>query len=177
MKKLLYILILGLIIFSCNKMRPLGFVEWVENKENGLRKDKTIGNYRFEIQYCPEDYLLIRRGNFNSLNSAEKNKNESSLCFIFRIERLSEKDDHSIFQFINETNFSLISKTDTIRSSMVLYENNFNISSTESYSVYFDSVWLNNDIRFVYNDDVLTTGPVIFTFKIQDIKGVPELNN
>ena len=177
MKNVFLILILGLVTFSCKKVSPLDYIEWIENQDNGLRKEKTIGDYRFEIQYCPKNYLQIKRGNYDSTSSTEIIKNNSGLCFIFRIERLSDKDNHSLFQLINEANFSLISESDTIRSSMVLYENNFKISSIESYSVYFDVYQIKNDIRFVYQDEVLTTGPVIFSFKIQDIKRIPEINN
>ncbi|MPM26979.1 hypothetical protein SDC9_73484 [bioreactor metagenome] len=178
MKNVIFIFFISLVLCSCNKMSPIDFVKWVENEDNGLRKEKTIGECRFEIQYCPDEYISIKKGSKDiPFTNIDNRETDSGLCFIFRIERLSDNYDPSAFQLINEANFRLMSEADTVGSSMVLYENNFRLSSVESYTVLFDDIQAKNDFRFVYDGQVSMTGPVIFSFKKEDIKRIPEINN
>ena len=60
MKNILSLMIL-ILLCSCSGVSPAEYVKWVEDEENGLRKTKTVGEYEFNIQYCPSSYLEIKR--------------------------------------------------------------------------------------------------------------------
>src|SRR5688500_13376576 len=34
------------------------YVDWIDNKENGFRSEKTIGDLTFMLQYKPHEYIL-----------------------------------------------------------------------------------------------------------------------
>lgn len=175
--KLFIIILICVSMYSCSGVSQAEYVRWVENEENGIRKEKTIGDFTFNIQYCPADYLKIKQGNRDkNINSIAQDE-ELDFSFIFRIVRPADLTDRSVFQLINEFNFSLIQGEDTDRSVLALYENNFNISPIESFTVVFDSKPKNCDFRFVYDGLALGTGPVMFTFKQEDINRIPKPSN
>jgi len=178
MKNILSLMIL-ILLCSCSGVSPAEYVKWVEDEENGLRKTKTVGEYEFNIQYCPSSYLEIKRklDKRDMSPDTEIIDGDSAFSFVFRIIRPAELADRAAFQLINEENFRLVQGGDTCRSDLVLYENNFNISPFESYSVLFDSKSHNCDFRFVYDGLALGTGPIIFSFKQKDVERLPQISN
>ena len=56
-KKLLFLLFSGLLV-ACS-YSPEKYVSWVQNPENGLKKQVQYENFVIDIQHKPTDYMLL----------------------------------------------------------------------------------------------------------------------
>jgi hypothetical protein len=61
-KKLLF-LISPILIISCSKLDQKSYVQWVQDVDNGLHVKKEIGEFVFDIQYLPLDYMWLQYKN------------------------------------------------------------------------------------------------------------------
>ncbi len=71
--QIIYSISVILFISGCRteSLRPMEFVKWVDNKENGLTENIEVGDYVFQIQYRPKEYMAMIEGN-NSAVTAEE---------------------------------------------------------------------------------------------------------
>lgn len=62
-KRIMYFAVLLLMTTSCSgELEPGEYVAWVEDYKNGLHVKKPLGDYVFDIQYKPADYIGLQRG-------------------------------------------------------------------------------------------------------------------
>src|SRR4029077_4471885 len=61
------------------KLPPGEYVRWVQDKENGLKKEKTIENIIFTAQYKPCDYVICEEEQKNSIADSTIKKKRSEL--------------------------------------------------------------------------------------------------
>ncbi len=60
-----YLLVYGLIlgVLSCSQsLSQEEYMAWVEDYENGLHIAKTLGDFSFDLQYKPTQYVLFQEG-------------------------------------------------------------------------------------------------------------------
>ncbi len=69
------------------------YVAWVKNKENGLNKTTEIGNYVFEVQQKPSEYIVVNefKGNTTDKNKILKRVQEIDDLVYFDL-KISLKD-------------------------------------------------------------------------------------
>ncbi len=69
-----------LFLFGCNEksVPSIEYAKWVKDKANGLHQIKEIGNYHFDIQYKPIDFVIVneRKGDVSDKEGLEKRKKE-----------------------------------------------------------------------------------------------------
>ena len=51
-------LVVGMGLFSCS-YSPEKYISWVQNPENGLKKQIEFQNFVVDVQYKPTDYMLL----------------------------------------------------------------------------------------------------------------------
>jgi|SRR6218665_2368292 len=91
-------------ICSCG-LNKEEYVEWVRDEKNGLHQKKIAGNYQYEVQYMPQEYLkLLRHGHQVSREQWEQDTVRSNAqVFSLKItcvndslaQRLKEASDES----------------------------------------------------------------------------------
>ena len=69
-----------LLLFGCNEqsLTSVEYAKWVKDKANGLHQVKEVGNYHFDIQYKPIDFVIVneRKGDVSDKEGFKKRKKE-----------------------------------------------------------------------------------------------------
>lgn len=45
-------------MYPGNRLEPADYVQWVSSPENGLKVTEQVGQYRFQLQYKPADFVI-----------------------------------------------------------------------------------------------------------------------
>ena len=122
------------------KLEPLQYMSWVENKENGLKVEKKIGEITFTLQYKPLEYVALLDLHKEQLNKQELEKKmdeySSLQYFTFQIsadtqQELLKKDVKGADDYANRINYfsfemqkdlKLIENTDTLNCELFHFE-------------------------------------------------------
>ncbi|MGE3823811.1 MAG: hypothetical protein AB7G44_06270 [Bacteroidia bacterium] len=196
------VLLLSVVVFySCsavNKVSPVDYVKWVEDENNGLKRTKEIGDYIFELQYQPLEYMALREvKDINNVTSAEMDsvKNQLSGLDYYKLKIKSVNDAsnplstglgsndkyyYRLEYFANEVknDLSLVNGNDTILCALHHFEYNHNIVPYHTILIGFEN---NAEQKiesrtFIYNDKILGTGAVKFIFDKNDLENIPGLS-
>ncbi len=181
---------------SCNRVQILqagAYSSWVQNPENGLLVKKQIGEIEYSIQYKPLDFVILQ-SNGKAVNKSEaqilKKEFDGMEYFTFRLKSLSENDalnmnsdnegqyNLKLEHFINnvQDDFKLVDGQDTIPCSLCQYERDYGITPYQTFSLGFNKVRNSpHDLRLIYSDQVMGTGPVSITIESGTIKNIPQL--
>lgn len=78
-KKLLPFFLLPVLITfnsSCkSELDKEEYVSWIEDYENGLHVTRDVGEYNFDLQYKPSEYLEIQTAAYTPIGNEEEGKN------------------------------------------------------------------------------------------------------
>ncbi len=205
MKFILYITLFCLACvanYSCNRTNTFASFEqltkYISIPENGLAKEKTVGDITFKLKYLPPDYLIynqldltqtVNRQMIDSLGKRYK----SSVTFLLSIgpdERgnfdITKYGINNYEQFAKQLEQLCFSTRDWIiirddkgnefKPSIVHMEN---INALEKYRnviVVFDTGnYLADNFSFIFSDELFNTGINKFYFKASDINGIPKI--
>jgi len=86
------------------------YVEWVRNEKNGLHQKKTAGDYEYEVQYMPQEYLkLLRLGHQASREQwAQDTARSNAQVFSLKITCVND----SLAQRLKEASYEAKQKRD-----------------------------------------------------------------
>lgn len=196
-KSALYISILLTISCTKTKLDPTGYAQWVENEENGLKVQRKTGNFEFELQYKPADYMvLMEQKKKVTARSLEQRKRELGAMqhYTLKIKALDQTRDIlrsgitderqyyerlEYFMSYMQDDISLVEGTDTLPCLLFHFERNYGLAPYSSMVLAFESDTIKKqqvpDRTFVYNDPVLGTGVVELSIKGRSIANCPAL--
>jgi hypothetical protein len=180
------------ILYSCSevKLKPSEYIDWVNNKENGLILEKTIGEIKYELQYQPADYIIASRGNETIDYDTLKSELQHNQNYCLRISNAKGNTNvmHNVVANQNEylsldyflsyefqNNIHLISAEDTIRCG------NYHFVNTRGMTPYVEMLFSfpmeeNKKERTIYIfDNAFGSGPVQFTFSSNTVSNIPTL--
>lgn len=177
-----------------SELAPEELIAFVENPDNRLRQAREAGDYRFELQYKPSDYVALKetsRAAFSPAEHAERTRELGSIVqFNLRLQHSHEndflsssnEDPQDYFDrleyyslFANE-NMLLVTGSDTLYPSLYHFEHTYNLAPYNTVVLGFEHpAPLSSDLTFIYDDHVLGTGPVKFSLDIQDLEAIPAL--
>lgn len=194
-------LVSAIFFYSCNsvkKVDPIEYIKWVEDENNGLKRTKEIGDYVFELQYQPIDYMALREVNdINNVNRAEmdsiKKQLEALDYYKLKIKSsgdaanplstgLGSNDEYyyRLEYFANEvkTDLSLVNGNDTFYCVLHHFEYNHNIVPYHTILIGFENIRTKEieNRTFIYDDNIFGVGNIKFTFDKTDLKNIPELS-
>lgn len=187
MKKVISVAILIVsVLVSCKiKHDP---VKYAEDKDNGLKKEITIGEVHYTIQYKPADYIVAME-HLDAEAEAERLKqlkgtvwfnisfsiigfNQSPLRYkIAGVDEYTERQDY----FLNEASkdIYLMYGTDTVYVDSYWFENNQNITPYETMIVGFvlpdGDETVKKDMRLSFHDRVYRNGVIKTVIRKEDI--------
>lgn len=198
-RTLIFFFAAALLVWSgCSKkaVDTRTYISWVEDPDNGLRVNKTIGAYSFRFLYQPHDYLALRRLNEFSFNrDSIKNVNEqlgNLQYFVLRIQgenggelmREGIKDDMEYYRRMEyfmgpmQDDLSLIDGKDTLACVLFHFERNYGLAPYNDFLLGFEGSSDSSlicDKTLLYDDYILGTGPVHLTISGKDINNTPIL--
>lgn len=177
------------------------YMRWVEDKENGLKVEKKIGEMTYMAQYKPYDYLSVlelKNETIDDKRLKEKIKNyEGMQYFTFRITAedqqqellrkniASDQEYYSrieYFSFNMQKDFKLIDGKDTLDCELYHYERVYGLAPYATFVLGFpltkDEEKNNRSHRdktIGYTDHVFGSGNIYMTIKGEDLSRVPEL--
>jgi hypothetical protein len=188
---------IGIVLFSgCFETRkPAGeLLKWVEDPENGLRREKTVGDFEIIAQYKPLSYMICSESKNKTLTPDEYGKREKELNGMeyFQVRLKSPSPDPLIYgggdqnvyhmrndflMFGQKDYVYLLRGEDTVSCSMYHFVNYQGLAPYADILLGFpsDTTDLNADRELVYDDQLFGLGPVHFTFTRDEIESVPQL--
>lgn len=184
---------------SCNnRLQPVQYIRYIEDKDNGFRKEKVIDHWVYKVQYKPARYIYLQENRSKDPGQAQMSERAKQLkdWLFFNIYvsndslrtaspiRLMSRDldDYNLildyYLNRNKENISLHIDSTVVYPTVYNYENNYNLSPEDVLVVGFR---LNESLLsghfdkmvLVYDDDFLKTGILRFVFSNSDLKKEP----
>ena len=174
-----------------DKLSPVEYVQWIENKENGLKVSWKDEAYLYELQYQPVEYLAVRQTRSQQITSAALKegvqKRGDLLYFTFKMWDengrgiLSDKDleieNKSSYLLSGlQNDMMLLAGKDTLHCVMLHFESANNLIPYDQCVLAFEPAANDKeDIVFLFRTDKYKEGWVRMTIKRENIKKIPKL--
>ena len=188
----LSLLMIVLAIASCGeKVSPVTYAKWVENKANGLHQTQIADNYIFSLQYKPIEYMVALQERTPKLHTdilkREKEKMEGLQYFNFKLSTLSgipalsdkkaDFEDKTPYLLSGmQKDLFLLEGTDTLRCRMFHFEHANGVLPYDNCVIAFDkNKNPDTDRTFLYRADKLGLGWIKMVIKAEDINQIPQL--
>lgn len=173
------------------ELLPSEYVSWMKDPANGLREEKTIGEYTFSLQYKTPEFVVLQQYKSDAVSQTQIEsmvQNYSGMeYYTFEIRT---EDGHDLlddqyhdaeeiaarveyFLSYAQDDFRLVTDTDTIPCSLFHFERSYSLSPVTTLVMGFDKAIAGEDRTLVYNDRLLGCGPVQITIDAEDISNVP----
>ena len=176
-------------------------IRFVEDTDHGLKKEVKAGDWTYELQYKPVDYVIAveGRGNVNeavyrdrrkeldqtlSFNVSFKNEQEKTEPLRIGIKDMDEYN-HRLSYYLNEANhdFALIADGDTLYTAGYVFEPNYNLLQEQkmvvSFSLRKHEQTTGNEhprnMQLVFKDRVFNNGIIKATWSEDDLSAIPTL--
>ena len=194
------LILISTALFNCTNNKSFNNVnelaKYINNSENGLFKEKTIGVINYKLKYLPTEYLVYKQLSANSKKSVIDSLNmeyKNSITFLLSI---GPSDDQSFditqYGVSNYQEFSVLIEKMCFRADQLIYIQDKsgkehkpaivqmeNINALEKHRnlmvVFHNESYFSNDFSFVFNDELFSTGINKFLFRSKDINDVPKI--
>lgn len=194
MKKTLYYFLTLFFLFSCGNNTPRQIQEWITDKDNGLVQEVENENFKIEVQYKPQSYLVAFENKDKELSNEEYKeeieKKEGLQYFNIKLisktgkpvlkTALENKTEENLrLQYYIgafEYDIYLADGNDTLPCALYHFERTYGALPFNNISVAFENK--NKDLNnktLLIADRALGFEIEKFTFKKEDIKSVPKL--
>ncbi len=182
---------------TAQSLKPVEYLSWIENKENGLHPEKIIGNFKYSAFYQPFEYLLLKELP-DSLKSVpavfEERKHEyQGMEYVsYRIECLNEQNELlkinlnseneyfsriEYFSFKAQNEFKLINGKDTLPCAFYHFERVFGLAPYITLSLGFP-VTGNTRIKekyILFEDKTFKNGSIYLNIPSGKLAAIPKL--
>jgi hypothetical protein len=192
-------LLLAVLIFiSCKQhMQAAGYMNFVNNKENGLKKISAIDGWEFCMLYRPYDYIMLME-NKGKMEKGKCDKRMSELqgtaWFNISIKRADnsitpmrygvssiEEYNERLHYYLNEAvkDIRLVYDKDTLWPMSYLFENNYNLSPQETMVVGFSlpkgEHFPQKNMRLSFVDRIFKNGIINAEYSGRTLENIPTL--
>lgn len=177
-------------------LEPGEYVQWVQNPENGLRKEKTIDDLVFRAQYKPHEYIVCMEEREPQLQDTlvkrkiaelsdmqyydlkiELKKGEGELLK-YKLSSAEEYDKRvNYFAFNMQNDIQLIEGNDTLPCSLFHFERAYDVTPSSIFILGFP-ISKNNPAEsktLVIYDKTFGKGLIKFMFSNKELKNLPKL--
>lgn len=182
-----------LLLTGCGKqlLESGDYVRWLTDESNGLRQQREIANTIYDLQFKPNDLLYLQSGNQNSgTEDSSTSPYGNLLQFSLKItpkdgKELSVTGGVDEATYLNRLNyietqmqydFSLAINNDTFPCVFFHGERNYGVSEGSVFQIAFETTQIEQgDIKVIYHDRILDSGPVVFEIDEADMNNIPVL--
>lgn len=197
MRNLIYIILIAFSITSCGggktDLDKHSYVSWVQNPENGLVKEKQIGDYGLEVQYRPLELIALTENNEIQLEEMKSRCNELSdsqyfnfklksndpLLKVMDIGNVDEQDYYAKLEYFTngiQQDLKLIDGNDTLICMFSVFERTYDLAPYVTFALAFENQSQNAGDKTLYFDgSKLGLGPVYLKIESNEIKNTPNL--
>jgi hypothetical protein len=176
---------------ASEKLTPVNYMTWVENKENGLKVEKTISDVTYTLQYKPLEYvaLLDLKKEQVSKPELEKKMDEynSMQYFTFQIsadtqQELLKKDVKGADDYNNRINYfsfemqkdlKLIEGTDTLNCELFHFERVYGVAPYARFVLGFAATKTTTDKTLFYDEKIFGSGKIYLTIQAKNNNQLP----
>ncbi len=166
------------------------YVTWIEQEENGLHMTKKIGEYVFDLQYKPAEYVVLKE-NMILPASSEEMKSETAnysdmQYFTLRIKGENGQDPLTdvadldtytsrlvYFTGAMQHDLKLVAGADTLPCMLFHYEPTSGIDGRLTFLIGFPGTSPETDRTFLMEGHELNTGPICITIDKSSINNIP----
>jgi hypothetical protein len=196
-----YLLIIASVVYisgcSPSELPPAKYIKWVESTHNGLRLNKTVGNYSFVLQYAPHEYLALRQENPDSVKKERIDSHLEELeGFYYLNLRMSGSDGRTsvlsmdiaseeeyyyrLNYFVSQAqqDIVLVEGTDSLPCALYLFERTYDTSPYNTLVMGFKKKTqekLHDNLTFIFREQILGVGTLKFEIAKKNIYNVPKL--
>jgi len=172
---------------------PVAYIQWVENPNNGLNVSKDIGDFQFQLQYKPYEYLAIRELRKTEIEAADLqakvNKMEDLQYFTFQLGKQNGSDilksnigasgDYSknieYLSFGLQRDLKLVEGGDTLACVLHHFERSYGITPTAKIVLAFPATTTPIAKTFIYDDSHFGFGTVKMAISEQALTNIPKI--
>jgi len=186
----------GNINSDVEKINPETCIRWVQNPENGLRKEKIIDDLVFHAQYKPHEYIVCLEERKSEIADSvlAKKVNELSdmqyfdLKIVLKNEQgellkhnLNSQDQYdkrvNYFSFNMQQDIQLVEGNDTIPCSLFHFERAYDVTPFSTFLLGFEKSSSSNqhDKTLIVYDKTFNKGLIKFTFKKEELQKLPKI--
>lgn len=168
-------------------------MEYVTNPENGLNREKSIGNIRLGIQYKPHMFMILQnnRGDISDEKYEQDMETFSGLEHftmklgvadgtrnivdygISDMEGMQERLEYLSFGMQNDIRMTV--GTDTLPCVLYHFERSYDLTPHRNFVLGFEDRNLEGDRIIIWDSPEFGTGPVRIAFGAEDIRAIPQL--
>jgi hypothetical protein len=189
----LYMLIVSAVLFSCSKkeLPANDFIKFVEDKNNGLKVSKNIGEIDYTLQYKPIDYILLKENNNSDIKERKESldgmqyytltyslvKNNKDILK----DNLTSSEEYyervNYFSFGLQKDIYLIDGNDTLDCKLFNYVRSYGLSPGADFVLAFNKNLQPQitDKLMVIEDKIFGGGIIKIKIAKEDIENIPEL--
>lgn len=181
---------------NVNYLNPVNYINWVQDKENGLLVEKEVGNLKFSLQYEPYEYIALKQLNPEAVSNDTINEIVSSLTglqyFIFEISSITGTEppirqsvlgdigsETKYFSFDMQNDLILTQESDTLYCKLFHLEPTYNIKPSNTFLLAFEKFNKpdkeNSDLNFIFYDKVFDVGTIKIKISSESISNLPKL--
>jgi hypothetical protein len=187
------------------KLKVLDYMTWIENKQNGLKVEKKIGDFTYTALYKPYEYLALMELKKENVDKKELYKKmdeyDGLQYYTFRItaenqqqELLkvgisSDADYYSRIEYCSfkmQNDFKLMEGKDTLDCVLFHFERIYGLAPYATFVLGFPLgkneqnnnttiTKSNDDKTILYADQIFGSGNIYMTITKEDLNNVPEL--
>jgi hypothetical protein len=173
------------------KLSPAEYMAWVQNKENGLKVEKTIGEFTYSAQYKPLAYVALLELKSDTVSEAvlkQKMEEFSGLqYFTLQIsadsqqellkKNLTETNDYygriQYFSFDMQRDLKLIEGKDTLNCELFHFERVYGLAPYARFVLGFPKTNDQHDKTLFLDEKVFGSGKVYLTIQAKNNNQLP----
>lgn len=178
------------------KLPPAEYIRYIEDADNGLKKDKTVNDFSFRLQYKPSEYIVLRESKADNLPDEKKfssRKAELDSFYFFNLDIYSSdkktsvlsykiKNDEEYYSRMNyfishaQADIKLVTDADTLPCALYHFERTYDLSPYNTIVLGFKKSALSTrNLYFIFDEKTLGAGQINFEIDKNKIKNIPQL--
>ena len=208
--KIIFTAVIGLwVVYSCNSITsggkgggankylpPVDYVKWIQDKDNGIKKEKVIDDIVYEIQYKPYEYIVCMEERKEKLaDSVVKKKVEeindmqyydltislnsgSGELLKYGVTAYDQYDKRIKYvSFDMQNDISLVEDGDTIPCSLFHFERVYDVAPYAKFLLGFAKGKKDSPQQsvIVFDDKLFNQGLIKMTYSHEEISNIPKL--
>jgi hypothetical protein len=166
-------------VVSCTiTLTPEAFLDWINNPNNGLVKERSIDYFKLQVKYRPNQYIKRIQSVDTTTTTDVTEEDRSTQHFelkilpndVFKKQWLQwNKDNMYYLSFRLAQDIRLISDGDTLEPSYYHVERAYNLEDGKKVLLGFENLKPNADRVLTIDSEVIPIGKVNFLFEGNDI--------
>jgi hypothetical protein len=176
-----------------SKLEPSQYVSWIEDKNNGLQKEKKIDEVLFTVQYRPLPYIICEEEKKMDLVDSLVKRRSAELDGMQYVSMKIEvpngellkygtttteqyEDRVNYFSFGMQKDIQLVEDGDTLPCLLFHYERVYDLAPYGTFLIAFSKGKdVNGDKTLIFSDNQFNKGIIKFYFNGKDMRKVPQL--